>query len=73
VSLSLASAARGSDLPGLTTVKMLERIMDDYHRPFAHNFDEKRDIEEPEPIRRSSIRDRPLGADAQDQDAEVGQ
>jgi hypothetical protein len=52
---------------------MLERIMDDYHRPFAHNFDEKRDIEEPEPIRRSSIRDRPLGADAQDQDAEVGQ
>src|ERR1700727_199075 len=47
VSLSRASAARGSDLPGLTTVKMLERIMDDYHRPFAHNFDEKRDIEEP--------------------------
>jgi uncharacterized protein (DUF2252 family) len=38
VSLSLASAARGSDLPGLTTVKMLERIMDDYHRPFAHNL-----------------------------------
>jgi uncharacterized protein (DUF2252 family) len=33
VSLSLASAARGSDLPGLTTVKMLERIMDDYHMP----------------------------------------
>jgi uncharacterized protein (DUF2252 family) len=30
LSLSLASAARGSDLPGLTTVKMLERIMHDY-------------------------------------------
>jgi uncharacterized protein (DUF2252 family) len=73
VSLSLASAARGSDLPGLATVKMLERIMDDYHRAFAHNFDEKRDIEELEPIRRSNIRDRPRGADAQDQDAEVGQ
>jgi len=27
LSLSLASAARGSDLPGLTTVKMVERIM----------------------------------------------
>ena len=31
LSLSLASAARGSDLPGLTTVKMLERIMHEYH------------------------------------------
>ena len=30
LSLSLASAARGSDLPGLTTVRMVERIMEDY-------------------------------------------
>jgi uncharacterized protein (DUF2252 family) len=52
VSLSLASAARGSDLPGLTTVKMLERIMEDYQRAFAPGFDENRDIEEPEPVRR---------------------
>jgi uncharacterized protein (DUF2252 family) len=51
LSLSLASAARGSDLPGLTTVKMLERIMNDYQGAFAPDFDGKRDIEEPEPIR----------------------
>jgi len=52
LSLSLASAARGSDLPGLTTAKMLERIMEDYHRAFAPNFDEKRDITVPQSIRR---------------------
>jgi uncharacterized protein (DUF2252 family) len=52
LSLSLASAARGSDLPGLTTVKMLERIMHEYHWAFAPNFDENRDLEEPEPVRR---------------------
>jgi uncharacterized protein (DUF2252 family) len=50
LSLSLASAARGSDLPGVTTVKMLERIMHDYHGAFA--LDENRDIVEPEPVRR---------------------
>ena len=52
LSLSLASAARGSDLPGLTTVKMLERIMHDYHGALAPDFDENRDIKEPEPVRR---------------------
>jgi uncharacterized protein (DUF2252 family) len=52
LSLSLASAARGSDLPGLTTVRMVERIMKDYHGAFAHGFDESRDVEEPEPVRR---------------------
>jgi uncharacterized protein (DUF2252 family) len=52
LSLSLASAARGSDLPGLTTVKMLDRIMSEYHEAFAHDFDENRDIEQPESIRR---------------------
>jgi uncharacterized protein (DUF2252 family) len=52
LSLSLASAARGSDLPGLTTVQMVERIMEDYHGAFAHGFVESRDIEEPEPVRR---------------------
>jgi uncharacterized protein (DUF2252 family) len=52
LSLSLASAARGSGLPGLTTVKMLERIMHDYDGAFAPNFDENRDLEEPEPVRR---------------------
>jgi uncharacterized protein (DUF2252 family) len=52
LSLSLASAARGSDLPGLTTVKMLERIMMEYHRAFAPGFDAKRDLEPPRSIRR---------------------
>jgi uncharacterized protein (DUF2252 family) len=51
LSLSLASAARGSDLPGLTTVRMLERILSDYHGAFEHDFDEDRDLKEPEPVR----------------------
>jgi uncharacterized protein (DUF2252 family) len=51
LSLSLASAARGSDLPGLTTVRMLERILSEYHGAFAHDFDEDRDLKEPEPVR----------------------
>jgi uncharacterized protein (DUF2252 family) len=50
LSLSLASAARGSDLPGLTTVKMVERIMHDYQGVFAHDLD--RDIGQPESVRR---------------------
>ncbi len=32
--LSLATAARGADLPGVTTVKMLEQIMDGYEQAF---------------------------------------
>ena len=32
--LSLASAARGSDLPGVTTAKMIERMMDGYEQTF---------------------------------------
>ena len=56
LSLSLASAARGSDLPGLTTVKMLERIMNDYSGAFAHDFDENHDVEEPKPVRRVAKR-----------------
>jgi uncharacterized protein (DUF2252 family) len=51
LSLSLASAARGSDLPGLTTVRMLERILNDYHAAFARDFDKDRDLKEPEPVR----------------------
>ena len=52
LSLSIASAARGADLPGLTTVRMVERIVEDYHGAFAHGFDGGRDIVEPEPVRR---------------------
>jgi uncharacterized protein (DUF2252 family) len=38
--LSLASAARGSDLPGVTTAKMLEKIMVGYEAAFEHEFQE---------------------------------
>jgi hypothetical protein len=31
---------------------MLERIMHEYHGAFAPNYDENRDLEEPEPVRR---------------------
>jgi uncharacterized protein (DUF2252 family) len=33
--LSLASAARGSDLPGVATARMMERLIDGYTRAFA--------------------------------------
>src|ERR1700680_498711 len=33
--LSLATAARGSDLPGVTTAKMLENMVDGYEEAFA--------------------------------------
>jgi uncharacterized protein (DUF2252 family) len=33
--LSLASAARGSDLPGVTTAKMLEQLMEGYAQAFS--------------------------------------
>jgi uncharacterized protein (DUF2252 family) len=33
--LSLATAARGSDLPGITTAKMLENMIDGYEQAFG--------------------------------------
>ena len=53
--LSLASAARGSDLPGVTTVKMLERMMEGYEKAFEPDFHEEIDVEQPKSIR-SAIR-----------------
>jgi uncharacterized protein (DUF2252 family) len=47
LALSLASAARGSDLPGVTTAYMLEAIMDGYEAAFEHDFDEAQDNPEP--------------------------
>jgi uncharacterized protein (DUF2252 family) len=47
LALSLASAARGSDLPGGTTVSMLEAIMDGYESAFEHDFDEAEDNPDP--------------------------
>jgi len=38
LALSLASAARGSDLPGVTTARMLEEMMNGYERALAGRF-----------------------------------
>jgi uncharacterized protein (DUF2252 family) len=37
--LSLATAARGSDLPGITTAKMLEKMIDGYEQAFGEASD----------------------------------
>src|ERR1700689_3768392 len=47
LALSLASAARGSDLPGVTTARMIEAIMDGYESAFANDFDETEDLPDP--------------------------
>lgn len=47
LSLSLASAARGSDLPGVTTAKMLEAVMEGYELAFAPDFHEDDDVAQP--------------------------
>ncbi|KPW26506.1 Uncharacterized protein ALO83_03858 [Pseudomonas cannabina pv. alisalensis] len=41
--LSLATAARGSDLPGVTTARMLEEMMQGYEQAFMDNGDEEPD------------------------------
>ena len=43
LSLSLASTARGSGLPGVTTVRMLEAITEGYESAFERDFDETDD------------------------------
>src|SRR5271154_2616105 len=48
--LSLASAARGSDLPGVTTAKMLEGLVIGYESAFARGFREG-DTAQPASIR----------------------
>src|SRR5450432_3561646 len=50
--LSLATAARGSDLPGVTTAKMLEQMMEGYEQAFvAEPKDDWIDLERPETVR----------------------
>jgi uncharacterized protein (DUF2252 family) len=52
LALSLASAARGSNLPGVATAHMLEALMDGYESAFEHDFDEADgDIEQPDSAR----------------------
>ena len=48
--LSLASAARGSDLPGVTTAKMLEQMMEGYEKSFEPDFHEEIDVPLPTSI-----------------------
>jgi uncharacterized protein (DUF2252 family) len=54
--LSLASAARGSDLPGVTTAKMIEQLIDGYEKAFEPDFEEDVDVPEPETVRLVSKR-----------------
>jgi uncharacterized protein (DUF2252 family) len=50
--LSLASAARGSDLPGVTTAKMLEQMMQGYEQAFNEpDKDGLATLEAPESVR----------------------
>jgi uncharacterized protein (DUF2252 family) len=52
LALSLASSARGSNLPGVTTAHMLEAIMDGYESAFDRDFDETDvDMELPASVR----------------------
>ncbi len=54
LALSLASAARGSDLPGVTTARMVEHLIDGYEAAFA---DEAADAEiAPPPSVREALR-----------------
>jgi uncharacterized protein (DUF2252 family) len=53
--LSLASAARGSDLPGVTTAKMMEQMVDGYEQSFAGgngngNGNGEDEVERPEAV-----------------------
>jgi uncharacterized protein (DUF2252 family) len=48
--LSLASAARGSDLPGVTTAHMLEEMTEGYQQSLNGDFDEGKGAGRPKPI-----------------------
>ena len=51
--LSLATAARGSDLPGVTTAIVLERLMEGYSESLSHPSRDYSDFDKiPKPIRR---------------------
>lgn len=52
--LSLASAARGSDLPGVTTAKMLEHMIEGYEAAFEDDFHEDVDVRPPRSIRKTT-------------------
>lgn len=49
--LSLASAARGSDLPGVTTARMIEDMVEGYEAAFQPDWDGEDNEEVPESVR----------------------
>ncbi|MDB5595897.1 MAG: hypothetical protein JWM36_2858 [Hyphomicrobiales bacterium] len=49
--LSLASAARGSDLPGVTTARMIENMIEGYEAAFQPDWDGEDNEEVPESVR----------------------
>ncbi|HLW71889.1 MAG TPA: DUF2252 family protein [Candidatus Binataceae bacterium] len=50
--LSLATAARGSDLPGVTTAKMLEQLIEGYEQAFSDDAaDSDFQYQRPKPFR----------------------
>jgi uncharacterized protein (DUF2252 family) len=51
LALSLSSAARGSDLPGVTTAHMLESMMDGYERALGMSTAKEIAIEKPDCVR----------------------
>ena len=51
LALSLSSAARGSDLPGVTTAHMLESMMDGYERALGMSTAREIAIEKPDCVR----------------------
>lgn len=56
--LSLATAARGSDLPGVTTARMIERMVEGYENAFGDRGEDN-PAEEPDVVR--TVRRRALG------------
>jgi uncharacterized protein (DUF2252 family) len=48
--LSLASAARGSDLPGVTTAKMMEQLVEGYELSFSENGSGEEDEDLPSAV-----------------------
>jgi len=51
LALSLAMAARGSDLPGVTTAHMLEHMVAGYESAFAPQFDAEDDVAVPRMVK----------------------
>jgi uncharacterized protein (DUF2252 family) len=51
LALSLCSAARGSDLPGVTSAHMLENMIDGYQRALVAPFSTQRGEDKPECVR----------------------